>query len=77
MLGLITSQEKLKILRSTYNKPQYYTMNELHAKYKKIHWNRLFTKLFADKDVSILSVKVMFPEYLDKIFKFIDETNFE
>lgn len=46
-------------------------------KYTKINWNRLFKKLFAIEDVSKLSVKVMFPSYLDKIFKFIEETKFE
>lgn len=75
--GVITSQEKLKELRSTYNSPQYYGMKELNEKYKKINWNRLFKKIFAAEDVSKLLVKIMFPDYLDKIFKFMEETKFE
>lgn len=76
-IGLITAQIKLKELRSTYNSPQYYQMKELNAKYTKIDWNRLFKKIFADQDVSKLSVKVMFPDYLEKIIKFIEATKFE
>lgn len=52
-------------------------MKELNAKYTKIDWNRLFKKIFADQDVSKLSVKVMFPDYLEKIIKFIEATKFE
>lgn len=76
-IGLIPAQEKLKELRSAYNSPQYYQMKELNVKYAKIDWNRLFKKIFPDQDVSKLSVKVMFPDYLDKIFKFIEATKFE
>lgn len=66
--GTITKLDILKNMRLKDEKVNIYKLEELSVLYPEIKWPQLFNRLF--NTTAIDTVKLMYPEYIDKIFKF-------